>query len=355
VETSLLISVVIPNYNYEAYVAEAIESALALDWPSVEVIVVDDGSTDASREVIARFGDRITAIYQANAGQKAACNAGFARSRGEVVIFLDSDDLLDRSLPRELSRVFGPGVSKVQFQMKLIDKDGRPTGSFLPQYQRVPEPSEITRWVLGSASYPTPPGSGNAYARWFLALIFPLPGPDRIADSMPLAVAPLFGDVVTIAKPLVSYRMHGRNDGAMTELDPARFARQFAAARERFEYTQRIARTRGLELPDHAFDRSLTVLPYRTASFLLRPDLHPVQDDSSAKILRDGVRGAFVAQGLPARASAVILAWVVAVTVTPRTLGARLVLWRFSSQSRPKALRTALELLRVVKSADAAA
>src|SRR5689334_397670 len=92
-----LVSVVIPNFNYARYVAQAIESALSLDWPHVEVIVVDDGSTDESREVIERYRERVTIIHQANGGQIAACNAGFARVRGDAVIFLDSDDVLHPS------------------------------------------------------------------------------------------------------------------------------------------------------------------------------------------------------------------------------------------------------------------
>ena len=88
------ISVVIPNFNYASFVGAAIDSALNLDWPAVEVIVVDDGSTDSSRDVLAGYGGRIVTILQANAGQLVACNKGFAASRGDIVIFLDSDDLL---------------------------------------------------------------------------------------------------------------------------------------------------------------------------------------------------------------------------------------------------------------------
>src|SRR5690606_24677253 len=123
-----LISVIIPNFNYEAYVGAAIDSALQLDWPRVEIIVVDDGSTDGSRAVLARYGSRIRTILQENAGQLVACNRGFAASSGDIVIFLDSDDVLHRSLARELAAVWTPRVSKVQVQMRTIDAHGRPLG-----------------------------------------------------------------------------------------------------------------------------------------------------------------------------------------------------------------------------------
>jgi glycosyltransferase involved in cell wall biosynthesis len=204
----LFLSVIIPNYNYAEFIADAIESALGLDWPALEVIVVDDGSSDNSRAVIERYAGRVIPIFQANAGQAAACNAGFARSRGDVILFLDADDRLDPNLVIELVKVWHAGVSKVQFQMRIIDAEGRPTGAFLPQFGAAPSPEQIRRWALGAAAYPTPPGSGNAYARRLLERLFPLQGGDTFSDSYCLAAAPYFGDVVTITEPLVSYRVH---------------------------------------------------------------------------------------------------------------------------------------------------
>src|ERR1700719_288784 len=87
-----LVSIIIPNYNYARYLRIAIDSALAQTYAPVEVIVVDDGSTDNSREVIESYGDRITPIIKTNGGHGSALNAGYAASRGEIVIFLDADD-----------------------------------------------------------------------------------------------------------------------------------------------------------------------------------------------------------------------------------------------------------------------
>ena len=78
-----LVSIVINNYNYGRFVGSAIESALEQSYSNTEVIVVDDGSTDTSREVIASFGDRIGAVLKANGGQASAYNAGFAASKGD--------------------------------------------------------------------------------------------------------------------------------------------------------------------------------------------------------------------------------------------------------------------------------
>jgi len=346
---SPLVSVVIPNYNYADFVGQAIESALALDWPTVEVIVVDDGSRDASREVISRYGERVIAIFTENGGQKAACNAGFARCSGEIVIFLDSDDLLDPTLVKELMKVWRAGVSKVQFQMKVVDGDGRPTGAVLPQFHVTPTPADVRLWTRTAAAYPTPPGSGNAYSRACLQKIFPLEGEDKAADSYCLAAAPFLGDVITIAKPLVMYRVHGRNQGAMSDFDPKRLLVELERALTRFRYGQGVARSVGVSVPDQALDRSLDFLPYRLASLKLSPQTHPIAADNAAKVLRAFVEACFVPQGVPARSRATILTWAASVALAPTPIGKRLVHWRFASSSRPRLLKQALRALRVVK------
>jgi len=95
------VSVIIPTYNQAHFVAQAVESALAQTHPDVETIVVDDGSTDGTPSVLAAFGDAIRTIRQENKGLPAARNAGFRASRGEYVLFLDSDDVI---LPEKLAR-----------------------------------------------------------------------------------------------------------------------------------------------------------------------------------------------------------------------------------------------------------
>ncbi|MDD5302643.1 MAG: glycosyltransferase [Elusimicrobia bacterium] len=92
-----LVSVVIPSYNMAAFTPLTVESVLAQDYPAVEVIVVDDGSSDGSVEALRRFGGRIKVIEQKNAGACAARNRGLKESRGEFIAFLDCDDLWEPS------------------------------------------------------------------------------------------------------------------------------------------------------------------------------------------------------------------------------------------------------------------
>jgi len=88
-----LVSVLIPTFNRAYIVCNAIESVLAQTYKNIEVILVDDGSTDDTRERVARFGDQVRYIHQPNAGLAAARNTGLAAARGEFIALQDSDDL----------------------------------------------------------------------------------------------------------------------------------------------------------------------------------------------------------------------------------------------------------------------
>lgn len=87
-----LVSVVIPSYNSARFIAEAIDSALRQDYPALEILVVDDGSTDNTIEVISGYGDKVRLLTQANQGSAAARNQGIRHANGKYIAFLDADD-----------------------------------------------------------------------------------------------------------------------------------------------------------------------------------------------------------------------------------------------------------------------
>ncbi|SMF97671.1 Glycosyltransferase involved in cell wall bisynthesis [Methylomagnum ishizawai] len=103
-----LVSVVIPTYNREKWISNALDSVLLQSYVGYEIIVVDDGSTDATRRIVAQYGAQVRYLYQDNAGVSAARNKGILEARGEWVAFLDSDD---EWLPEKLER-----------QLNLIDR-----------------------------------------------------------------------------------------------------------------------------------------------------------------------------------------------------------------------------------------
>ena len=100
-----LVSCIVPMFNGERYLAEALDSILAQTWQPVEVIVVDDGSTDGSAAVVAGYGARVSYIYQANAGTAAARNRGLDAAAGAFIAFLEQDDLWhEEKLARQMAR-----------------------------------------------------------------------------------------------------------------------------------------------------------------------------------------------------------------------------------------------------------
>src|SRR5690242_8378341 len=123
-----LVSIIVNNYNYGRFVGEAIESALGQTYRNTEVIVVDDGSTDNSREVIAGYGSRIIPVLKENGGQGSAFNAGFAASRGEYVLFLDSDDLLEVNAIETVMRAWPGGAARVFFPLQAVGAGGESLG-----------------------------------------------------------------------------------------------------------------------------------------------------------------------------------------------------------------------------------
>lgn len=121
-----LVSVIIPNYNYANYICEAVDSALNQTYENVEVIVVDDGSHDDSRELLESYGNRITTIFQENAGVSAARNNGVRRSTGKYVAFLDADDvwLVDKCAKQVDSFEKEDDLGLVHVGVEEFDADG---------------------------------------------------------------------------------------------------------------------------------------------------------------------------------------------------------------------------------------
>ncbi len=106
-----LVSVIIPAFNSERFIARAIDSVLAQDWPAIEVIVVDDGSSDGTGDIARRYGEPVRCLRQPNRGPAAARNLGLGEARGEFVAFLDSDDVY---LPGRLRRGLAPMLGDEQ-------------------------------------------------------------------------------------------------------------------------------------------------------------------------------------------------------------------------------------------------
>jgi glycosyltransferase involved in cell wall biosynthesis len=127
------VSAIIPVYNGAATIAEAIESALAQSYPGIEVIVVNDGSTDRTAEVLRGYGERVKVIDRPNGGIAAARNTGVAAANGEFLAFLDSDDIwAPTMIDRTMAALDGnPDCVLAYTNCAVIDSDGRDLDSAL--------------------------------------------------------------------------------------------------------------------------------------------------------------------------------------------------------------------------------
>jgi glycosyltransferase involved in cell wall biosynthesis len=210
-----LVSVILTNYNYGRFLQEAIDSALNQTYPRTEVIVVDDGSTDDSREIIASYGGRITPVLKENGGQAAAFNTGMRASRGEVICFLDSDDaLLPTAVEQAADLLRDPTAAKAHWPLWEVDEHGRKTGRLMPSHTLSEGHLRERIRQAGPWSYITPPTTGNAWARTFLESVFPIPEQEyrTCADAYLFALAPVFGPVRRILEPQGYYRIHGTSN-----------------------------------------------------------------------------------------------------------------------------------------------
>lgn len=208
------ISVLINNYNYGKYVGEAIASVLSQDYPDFELIVVDDGSTDESPEVIGSFhDDRMKTIIKSNGGQLSAFNAGFSVSSGEIICFLDADDLYQPGYLSAVAEIFSNHVD-CGCLMGRIEYFGRRSGSDMiyPDGFFGCNPFSVaTRHVWRGTST-----SAISMRRCVAALILPCTDNEkywktRADDLLVWGTDLVCANKYCFSKPAVKYRVHASN------------------------------------------------------------------------------------------------------------------------------------------------
>lgn len=208
-----MISIIINSYNNEDYISSCIESALAACQVDGEVVVVDDGSTDNSWQVIESYGDRIQSMKKSNGGQLSAYISGFNASKYDWAIFLDCDDMIDPENFLKLRPLLKEGVSKLQYRLAVVDENGELSGELVPSMSMgcMDESESLARY----GEYASPPGSGAIYNRSFLEKMFPLLGKSlslpTSADAPLYILAPSFGKVVSVNETCGFYRKHDSN------------------------------------------------------------------------------------------------------------------------------------------------
>lgn len=209
-----LVSIVISNFNYDRYVGKAIEAALQQTYPRIEIVVVDDGSTDQSPTIIKSFesDSRLKIDFQENAGQAAAINRGFELSSGDIVIFVDSDDFLKPEAVATIVENWSPDLCHLQYPLEVVDGAGTPLG--LHPFSLHMEDGDIHWQLVVAGHYRFMPTTGNAFSRAALKRSLPMPAAEwRIcADTYLVMIAPKAGRVKNLPAALGYYRIHDQNN-----------------------------------------------------------------------------------------------------------------------------------------------
>jgi glycosyltransferase involved in cell wall biosynthesis len=205
------VSIIISNYNYATFLEASIKSALDQTYKACEVIVVDDGSTDGSSEILERYKDRVRVFCLSHQGETATRNAGFSICSGDLICFLDSDDGLYADAAERVISFWRPEFAKVQYPLRVVDGDGNDQRLQMPRCRL--DSGNVLPALLSTGRYITSPGSGNFYARQFLESIVPVPTDEwpQSFDSYAAACAGFSGEIGAIHAPLGYYRVHRNN------------------------------------------------------------------------------------------------------------------------------------------------
>jgi len=214
--TSPLVSIVIDNYNYGRFLREAIESALNQTYRDIEVIVVDDGSTDDSREVLASYADRIIPVLKENGGHASAFNAGVAASKGDFICLLDADDFFYPAkvemVQQVISSKFGTKPLLLYHLLDVLDETGHREGVTFPEKVFTCKPN-LLDYARKYAFVPfvSSTTSGITIERTLAQQIFPIPEVRMSAEDFVVRAAALLGEIHGIPQSLAAYRRHGNN------------------------------------------------------------------------------------------------------------------------------------------------
>jgi glycosyltransferase involved in cell wall biosynthesis len=231
----LRLSILIDTYNHERLIEQAIGSVLAQDFPASEreIIVIDDGSTDGTTEIVRRFVPHVRLLTKPNGGQASAFNAGIPECRGEVIVFLDGDDWWVPGKLRKIAQVFAEDPSLGMLGHAFIE-------SFDGGAQKIIAPEEKVNFQLDSISSANffrlsrcYFGTSRLALRADLARKI-LPVPEALifeADEYLFTVAAALGKSAILPDPLTHYRVHAGNlflGAAASETGERRKARMIA-------------------------------------------------------------------------------------------------------------------------------
>jgi glycosyltransferase involved in cell wall biosynthesis len=326
-----LVTVCITNHNYADYLPSAIESVLAQTYPEVELIVVDDGSTDDSRRVLGQYGDDVHVLFQEQSGQAAAGWAAFQAARGDIVIFLDADDVLAPPVCAEIADAFSrePALAIVQWRLGTIDASGRPLERVFPPRPGLMPSGDLSEHVLRIRNWYYQVASGTAYAAWAARRVLPAHLPEgeyHALDQWLNELLPLLGPVRSLDVIGGSRRVHG-GSFSETPRSPAEWPRRMIRLmRNSHEHVRGLAAELGYDCPEDVRDfQDPAFLGWRLWSLTVDPEKHPFPDDRRSTMTVQGISTSLRHPFFPWRHRLKRAAWFAAVGGLPRGAARRTV------------------------------
>ncbi|MDW6025618.1 glycosyltransferase [Mesorhizobium sp. BAC0120] len=341
------VSIIISNYNYARFLGRSIDSALEQGHPDVEVIVVDDASTDDSSDVINSYGDRIRpCLRETNGGHAAAFNSGFIACKGDVVFFLDADDYLYPEAVSHVVHAWRDRTAEFEFRLHLVDEEEQVKDVFPPPEAPFDQ-GDVTPELLRRGRYQTTVTSGLAFARSALETIMPIPETDfrQGADGYLATLAPLHGEVQALDECLGAYRMHGANHSVFGQKLAERARWRVEHDFHRLEALSAETENIGLKMQSDPALHDPVHLEERLASLCIDESSHPVQGDSRLRLGAAGA-AASLAMHYSLRRRTVQAAWFLAVGLLPREPAKRILAWKLDVSSRPAWLERLSKAIR---------
>ncbi len=342
-------SIIINNYNYAAFLPQAVESCLNQAYDRYEVIVVDDGSQDRSRAIIESYGDRIIPVLKANGGQASAINAGFNASQGDVIVLLDADDYLFPHALNTLANAWGQSdkTAQVQCRLNLVGPQGEAIDLY-PAPEIAFDQGDVRSLLRQRGRYSTTVTSGISFHRRVLSQILPIPEADfRIsADGYLVSVAPFYGPISAVEIAIGARRKHQNNFWAPlgTTVCVSHLHDSIRHDFLRYQYLSQASGERiaidQLGLHDHLH------LMARLPSCRLAPGQHPCPKDQPAKLALSGLRALWKLPSYRNRRKLLISSWFLWVGFAPQSWVRPAVDWYLVSGSRPKPIDRFIKLLR---------
>jgi glycosyltransferase involved in cell wall biosynthesis len=209
-----LVSIIINNFNYGRYVSQAIESVLAQTYKNIELIIVDDGSTDESIDIICKYTNHAQVIFKENGGQASALNIGIAKAMGSYILLLDSDDYLFPEAIEVCVKLFPQGYSRVFYRFEFVDGNDK----IIPPKKSIDSfrifDGDVLKELTKRGIFPAQPTSGNLFDAKKIKAVIPIPEKKYkiCADLYLFVKTSLYGPVCSIDRKLAAYRIHGENN-----------------------------------------------------------------------------------------------------------------------------------------------